>query len=374
MALCAAAFSYVLHSMAKNGVHIYVRALTLLFFALYPVNGFYAITMWKDTAFGVIIMLLVLETIRMAAQPAAFLGQKKNVVVYALLCVALYLTRNNGLHIILLLLPVLLLVFRKYWKSVLALIGAFAVCVMAMQITSALLDVQRGSVRFALSIPLQQIARTVKEHGGELAASDRNVISSVLNIAELPERYDPFVLDPIISNDMFYEAAFRVNSGSFFAFWARLLTKYPLTYIEAFLAQTHGYWYPDLDEWIVARVIAENDYGIHPERLVPTLLDNAFSGIFVFRVFPAVSMLVSIGFAAWLAIIMALALIIKKQYRLLTAFVPVLLLWLTCIASPVSGQYRYIYGLFLALPLLVSLALQNEKWQGETSVSSAAEL
>jgi hypothetical protein len=373
MAVCAAAFSYVLHRMAKNNIHTYVRVATLLFFALYPVNGFYAITMWKDTLFGVVIMLLVLETICMAAQPETFFGSKKNMATYAVLCIALYLTRNNGLHIILLLLPVLLLVFRKYWKNVLALIAAFAICLISMQAISTLLDVQKGSVKFALAIPLQQVARTVKGYGDELSADDRAIISSVLNISKLAEKYDPFVVDPIIADDMINEDGLRSDPGLYLSLWARLLAKYPRTYIVAFLAQTHGYWYPDIDEWLVARVIAENDYGLHHERIVPNLIDNAFSGIFVFRVFPAVSMLVSIGFAVWVAIIMALALMIKKQYRLLVAFVPVLLLWLTCIASPVSGQYRYIYGLFLALPLFISLALQNEKWQDQTSVSSAAE-
>jgi hypothetical protein len=361
MIIAATAFSYVLHYMAKQNIHIYVQTLTLLFFMLYPVNAFYSIVMWKDTLFSVVFMLLTLKTIQMVSQPERFFKLKKNVLAFSLLAVALFLTRHNGLYILLALLPVLLLGFSRYWKSLLTIIGIVAISFVSMQIIIIALDIRRTSIREALSIPLQQIARTVSEHGDELPDNDKALIASIMPYEQLPELYSPTISDPVKSR--FNEAAFRAEKGTYISLWVRLFIKYPVTYLEAFLCHTHGYWYPDIDKGIVTRnYFRENNYGIHPWRIVPTFVNNVLSGIFVFRVFPAVSMLISIGFAVWITIILALILMLKKKYKMLLVFLPVFLLWLTCIASPVSGAFRYVYGLFLVLPLYISFALQSGNW------------
>ena len=373
MIIVAAAFSYVLQCMAKQNIHVYIRAFTLLFFMLYPVHGFYSITMWKDTLFSIVFMLLTLKTIQMVSQPETYFNSKKNVIVFALLCVALFLTRNNGQYISLILLPALLFFLRKYWKRIGIIIGIFAFSLVAMGIISAALDVQKGSIGESLSIPLQQIVRTAVEHGDELPEREKVLIASILPYEMLPELYEPTISDPVKAQGVFNDAEFRSDIGTYIMLWARLLTMYPATYFEAFLSHTHGYWYPDIDYWIVARELWENDYGVHYLRIVPTFIDNVFSGIFVVRVFPAVSMLISIGFAVWVTIIMALVLMLKRHRNMIIVFLPALLLWLSCIASPVGGMFRYIYGLFLVLPLLISVALQDGRWCGYHGACSAVE-
>lgn len=362
MLTVAASFSYISMCLAKQRIHIYIRLLTLLFFALYPAHAFYGFTMWKDTLFSVVFMLLTLKTIQMISQPANFFSQKKNIRAFALLCIAMFLTRNNGLYITIILLPLLLLMLRKYWKNILTITAIFAAGFIILQTISTALEVQKGSIGEALSIPLQQIARTVKYHGAQLPEDDKALISAILPYEQLPELYNPITSDPVKFFNIFNEAAFRADPSSYLKLWARLMILYPGTYLEAFLCQTHGYWYPDTDTGIRAGRISPNDYNIYPLNIVPTFVENAVSGIFIIRVFPVISMFLSIGFAVWITAILALTLILKKQFRLLFVFIPALLLWLTCIASPVSGMYRYIYGLFLIIPLLTSVALQDNKW------------
>ena len=53
-------------------------------------------------------------------------------------------------------------------------------------------------------------------------------------------------------------------------------------------------------------------------------------------------------------IVVALALIL--------VFVPILSLWLTCLSSPVFGEFRYIYSLFTSIPILTtSFLLKNKR-------------
>jgi hypothetical protein len=360
MIIVATAFSYVLHYMAKQNIHIYVQILTFLFFMLYPVNAFYSIVMWKDTLFSVVFMLLTLKTIQMVSRPDRFFNLKKNVLAFSLLAVALFLIRHNGLYILLFLLPVLLLCLRRYWKGFLTIMGIVAISFVTIQIIIMALNIRKGSIGEALSIPIQQIARTVSEHGDELPDNDKALIASIMPYEQLPELYLPTISDPV--KFRFNEAAFRAETRAYISLWVRLFIKYPVTYLEAFLCQTHGYWYPGIDYSIVVRNYWPNDYGIHPWRIVPAFIYYVFSGIFIFRVFPVVSMLISIGFAVWVTITMALILMLKRKYKMLLVFLPVFLLWLTCIASPVSGEFRYIYGLFLVLPLFISFSLQSDNW------------
>jgi len=338
-------------------MNIYIRITALAFFALYPVNAFYSMTMWKDTLFGIIFMLLTLKTFEMVESPEDFFTRKTSVISFALLCVAFFMTRNNGFYILILFLPVLMIVLRKYWKKTLLIVSVCAVSFVLLQTVIVVFSIRSGSIGEALNIPLQQIARTVSEHGDQITNRDRVLIESILPFDELPELYDPTLSDPVKADSVFSESVFRADIGSYFSLWTRLFFQFPLAYTEAFLAQTHGYWYPDIDEGIVIREMWENNYDIHSMRIVPTFIDNVFSGIFVFRVYPAISMLISIGFAAWMTAAAALILMLKRQYKYLIVFLPVLLLWLTCIASPVSGAFRYIYGMFLVFPLLVAIAL-----------------
>ena len=358
MIVVAAAFSYILQSLAKQNIHIYVRIVTLLYFMLYPVHAFFSFTMWKDTLFSVAFMLVTLKIMQMISNPDEFFIQNKNGFVFGLLCGALYLMRNNGFYILLILFPVLLISLRRYWQKILASFGIFAAFFVAIQIINISLNVEKGPIGEALSLPLQQITYTAIKRGAELSDSDKALIAAILPFDQLPRLYNPMISDPI--KGALDEAAFHSERGAYVSLWLRLFRKHPGAYFEAFLYHTHGYWYPDIDYWIVAREMWPNDYGIHDFRLAPKFVENVFSGVFVMRVFPAVSMLISIGFSVWVTIIMALVLLLKRKYKMILGFFPVFLLWLTCITSPVSGMFRYIYGLFLVLPLLFYIAFQND--------------
>ena len=52
----------------------------------------------------------------------------------------------------------------------------------------------------------------------------------------------------------------------------------------------------------------------------------------------------------------------RKGLKYIYAFVPVLGIWLTMLlASPVYGEFRYIFGAYTCLPLFVILPFIGEK-------------
>ena len=73
--------------------------------------------------------------------------------------------------------------------------------------------------------------------------------------------------------------------------------------------------------------------------------------------------LFSIGFNFWMILIITMYCIYKKQYRYMLTLVPIIILWLTNLASPVWCEYRYIYGMFTTMPIflfVVSSLLNSE--------------
>ena len=74
-----------------------------------------------------------------------------------------------------------------------------------------------------------------------------------------------------------------------------------------------------------------------------------------------ISWTTSLGLIMWVIFLIFGYTIYKKEYRYILAFTPIILLWLTCIASPVSGDLRYIYASYTTLPiyLLLPILIRN---------------
>ena len=130
-------------------------------------------------------------------------------------------------------------------KAALSLLAALAAAMLIflccdhalMRLTNAV----QGESAEALSIPLQQIARTYKSNGDSLTPEDMAQITRYVSVTGL-NNYRPFISDAVKQN--FDNDAFREDPAGFFHIWAKLLARYPGSYGMAFLYHTMGAWYP----------------------------------------------------------------------------------------------------------------------------------
>ena len=83
------------------------------------------------------------------------------------------------------------------------------------------------------------------------------------------------------------------------------------------------------------------------------IIDDIINSIYEKQI-PIVSLIANIGFAFWIVLTLLFYNIYKKKYNYLLMFIPIGALYLTCLASPVSGELRYIYAMFLSLPLFIT--------------------
>ena len=368
MIVVSCIFSFAIYYMAKRNVDIKFRILTLLFYAFYPVNALYSITMWKDIPFAIAMLIFTIMMTEIAVNREHFMKSKlKNVLlVISMLLVVLF--RNNGLYVVILTLPFIFIFARQNYKKLIAITAIIIVFYGVWKgPIFALFDVTEGSSREALSIPLQQFARMTKYE--DLTDDERWRIYKYLPVDNLADYYYPKISDQVKNN--FDNEAFAEDKVGFIKLWIKLCLKYPRTAIEAFLCNSYGYYYPEAVHWVVGREVFETtqeqekalDLKATPIVDIPAL--ESFDAMLDNRSLPLNSMLYSIGFTFWIVVTMLMYARYKKKYRLMLIYIPVGILWLTCLASPVFGEFRYIYSMFTCLPIMLGVHFREKKKEGK---------
>jgi len=353
-------FSFVIKYLASRKVHVKIRVLFFIYFAVYPVNALYSMTGWKDVIFGGLCLLLFILMAELFRNPDDVLSKKSSIFILCLVTILFGLFRNNAVYVLVLFTPFFLFFLRKNWKKVVPMAIVVLISITLFNVISfSIFNVKKTGAEEALSVPLQQIARTVTLHGDDLTPEEITRLSQFFAVEKLPGLYDPHISDPVKWSG-FKPSAFHDDTGGFWAIWLSLGCKYPGAYISSFLLGSYGYWYPNVNEGIYT-------LWVYPEETLPSLrAQHRFplrSGLlFVLidgfaRNLPVLSMLSSIGFNVWLIILSAGYLIIIKQKKMLVPLLIPALVWFTTLASPVYAEYRYVYGVILSAPVILVLMI-----------------
>ena len=365
MLVMSAIFSYTIFYMSKKGINIVIRIAALLFYALYPVHALYSMTMWKDILFGGMMLLFTINLTEISLNEDEFFKSKKNIILLTINMILVFLFRNNGIYVLMLMLPFIIILMKKYYKHVLISFGTVILLYIVFNgPIFKILNIQKGSTREALSIPLQQFARVTRDHKDTLTQEEKSSIYNFLPSEHLEEDYYEKISDRVKNN--FNDEYFKNNKVEFVKLWISLGIKYPRTYIESFLCNSYGYWYPEALHWVVSKEIYESENETEKNlelKQTPIIKSKKIDKLTespINRQIPLVWMIYSIGFNFWIFVVMLGYNVYKKEYKLCLIYLPVLFLWLTCLASPVYCEFRYIYSLFTCLPMFIGINFIND--------------
>ena len=154
----------------------------------------------------------------------------------------------------------------------------------------------------------------------------------------------------------------------------KLALKFPGQTVYSFINNSYGYYYPDTVGWGVTYGINElefkysnngENYGLERKPIVNIPIIDKVNDFINVRNIPLISMIASPGFYFWLMCLVMAFCIYTKKYKELIIYVPILSLWLTCLASPVFCENRYIYSLFMTLPILMIVPFIKSENKGE---------
>ena len=354
MGIMALIFSTGISFLIEKKVSRLILSIAICFYAFNPIIGLYCITMWKDILFGGVTLLLVISLIRSSEQDCIPIKLTIVVVLFAFLFCIL---RNNGYYAFILCFPFYIIANRKNWKKLSAMFAAVLCLVSFYQhIIFDVAHARESESIEALSVPIQQIARVVKICG----ANDENftVLHDIFpDIEKFGDLYMGDRVDSIKVSTSFLSETFSNNPTKYAKAWFRLGLKHPIIYLEAFLNESYGYYYTDVNYWIATTGECPNSYGISFNPKYENLRDG-LTTLFNDLIFDKpVAILSSAGLTMWICTICAVLLILKGYGKISSSLIILGTYWLTVLAGPVYCEFRYIFGIYIVMPLLLGLAI-----------------
>lgn len=372
MLMLSASYAYVCYFLARYKIPVIFQILTILYFSLVPIHSMFAVSSTKDVLFAAFLFLLVLFTLDMIIDPEKFFAAPIYQIRFVITAFLMLILRNNGIELFILCIPFFVLVFRKHWIKMLLL------CVITLALFEIytgpiyeLLDVQPGDMREALSTPIQQLSRAMRDDPQKITEEEKKTVYEIIP-KEAITRYDSRISDPVKFS--FRTAILKENPMKYFKTWLAIGIKCPTTYINAFLSNNFGYWYPDMiypdpsinHPYIEYNMMRSKGNFLFIDRhsLIPGFekFYKYFSYQTPFQKIPVISMLFNEGFSFWLLILAGAICCYRKRYALFLPFMLYVGLWTTLLFSPVVFL-RYAYPMMIAEPLMIAVILFGEKFR-----------
>ena len=359
--VCAFAIRTISKWKAPNAIRIF----TLLFMALNPLIAYWPSTVSKNTssaAFFVLFAILYLEYILLIKEKKPYI---KTLIIAALIGILASLFRHDFMYVVSASL-VFLVIINQPWKKRIVPVAGGIICFIALTLITNLMietfNVEPWPATSKPSIPFQQTARTVRDHGDDVRQWERDAIDAIVDFDSLPERYRSGNADKVMFDASKIEEDVL---NEYYRAWFSMMKRHPLTYIEATLGNTYAYYSPNGESREKPMVYIFTDiwtgnvdkydiyYLFSSKDTIQTFYEVVLTPMHV----PGPNVFYHLGNYTWFLLLLILGLFYKKKRLYILGFVPSLLVILTCLASPINGNYRYFIPVMMMIPVLLAWAI-----------------
>ena len=370
--LCAAyLLSYSIKYLCQYCRNDLIAVILLAYFSLLPIWPINFYTECKDSWFILAFLFYIILLIKLVVKKGYETKREWISLFFSMIFV--YLFRNNGSFIILLTMPFVVIGIKECRKKiVISTVATIMICVLFNTTLMKTLKIEKGSKGEILSIPLQQTARYVKEY--ELEEQEIKVIEKVVAIEDIKTYYQTETVD-------FVKACYKNPTNEelkeYFKIWFTMFLKHPTTYIQATMNATYGYFYPDRTEYKDGIAMFELNawenlnhgkfdihFAIDKENQIRGTIE---SYAYMLRDIPIIGLLYSCGTYTWLLLVTTFLCLYFKRYKELLIQIPLYVVVLVCVASPVNAFVRYVQPLMISMPFILMWTIFNIKNKGDTS-------
>lgn len=383
MLLFALTLAYSFCFYKKWKTNYCIRWAILLVFSLCPWFPMYGVNEIKDTLYYIAVLWLLYIFL--------MCFEKYNVkvfiyTIFSVMCVCFF--RKEGIIIcctcILSLLALRHFVYDQ-WSKITAsiVIGVVFSCF----IQNAVIDYYRikpGSMREALSIPVQQTARYIRNYRKDITQSEWKVLNEVFNNNStiLGDIYEPNRSDAV---------KFKMKSSlsksqikDYFNVWRKHFLRHPSCYFSALFNQMYGYFYIEKPEFydsssknkkqknemlgFFTKNFTEEHEMYNKNIVVIDSLNTMNLRISIINYFslwietPFFDITVHPGTYSWLLLFSLTYVLRLKKYKYLFLYcVPIAILAVCCL-SPLNASIRYSFPVVLSSLILLpfSISITNE--------------
>jgi ABC-type polysaccharide/polyol phosphate export permease len=226
-----------LRRLCALGVSPSVTWLFAALFAILPVNGLYAITLWKDIPYSITVFILTILMVDIAMQGADWIKSRQNLIVLCVVLTFSALLRLNGPAVAFGIPLVLALVFRKYWKRYLIVAGT--AIIIWLLINGPVIDLL--GARRSNWVNLQPFIHQIAAHQAAktpLSVEDQQYIESI-SVNQNPWDYSCFGIKTILKTDLRLE---NIQETKIMGIWWRTLIANPVVNFQHMLCSSSLIW------------------------------------------------------------------------------------------------------------------------------------
>lgn len=345
--------------------HRWIVLLLAAGFAFLPMHGVLAVSTAKDPLFAGLCTLLCLQLWEIAESPQAFLNSKWRILRFTLTCLFSALLRHNGVFAYV---PACIAVFllTRHKKAAVIILFTLLLTFGIPKGLETAVNASKTPSSEMMSIPCQQLMRTA--HLGNLPENEFKQIERWFPGAT--HTYRANCADPAKGGNFnFYR--YQNDPMDFWTTYAKYAIKYPRIYVEAFLENCIGLWYPDdishahtlsNEEWTYIYLnttypFAPDTYPIEPECKFPALQKILYASTHYsdHQKYPFLAQLFCPATYSFLLLLTTLVLFYRKEKRLALCTLPMWGIFISLLFS--AGIFiRYAYPLMTCVPLLFVLA------------------
>ena len=363
MILLASALSYSVCFLKELRLNKFIQYGTLIFYGISPVCSLFSICVTKDVLFTAAELVFFIYIFRLISNPQKFFDKKAWRVGFVIATLGTMILRNNGLYVALIMLVLVGVLVKTYWKKyLLLLVCIFLPYTIYVGPMYKALDVEEGGVQEMLSVPLQQMARVYYHDKENMSPEDIDLLCYYVSEENLLN-YNSTLADPV--KTYFDAEYFSENTVEFFELWFRIGVDNPLTYINSFLTNTVDFWYPNAIIDGYKEVYGKSsyfDYRVAPpgeEKVYLESLHEFYERISFDKeeqAKPLAFLMLSPGWYFICAFVLLGYFIYHKKYKAVISSLVFWLTFLTVLLGPVA-LVRYVLIFFMGIPQLIALGL-----------------
>ncbi|MGN0278069.1 MAG: DUF6020 family protein [Lachnospiraceae bacterium] len=375
MIFMSCVYALILYDFYRKGAHPFWLAFGLFFYAGLPMNGLYATCIGKDVIFAGVLLLYVREINLFLSKEKQNLPSDGKVWRWfgenkSYLCLTIYgflvcVLRSNGILVFAGTAAGMILagliqkkVRSRSWQKILVSSAVVLGCYLVYTgpVLNALHVTQPDTIE-GLTMPTQHII-SAYVNNGEITEEEMALLNQAVPMENIASYYNPYFFDIVkeyirAEGDQQFIAD---NKGAFLKVWLQIGLRNPVQYLDAEVRQTCGYWMFDCNEPIYEQYrMAENPFDLTVQRKVFSYDFGLWMDDFLMKFQDFYNRVWSLGLTTWTMLFcMAYAL---YRRRSCLPYLPYVMLFISLLlATPVHAEFRYTYGVFVALPYLVGIS------------------
>ena len=372
--------------------------MALGFIALVPAYSNYSVLVTKDVLFASALLLFAIELVYLVFCAASFDGRIAFSRRHAVLLVAgalgtallrsgmVVAVAGGALAATLLLWRMQRRLAREGLRPVsarlllriplIALALVIAVNLLLARVVYPALAITPSSKREALSIPMQQVARFMRDRPDAVQPEDLRAIDRVLDAPSLARLYDPSKSDPVKAT--YKEQASSDDLSAFWQTWARLFARDPGCFISATAANYYGYFYPahamswSYTSYFSSLVMVNTEtnliysdiasyFSFHQlDHPFVRALDGLCSGYrLLFQRLPFLTLTMQAALYDWALVLLTAYAVRRRRSHPAVVLVPAWIVLLIALVGPCNATtyFRYAYPVALLVPFLALLVM-----------------